>query len=418
MKIQVVIGTNYGDEGKGRMVSFLASKNPNSIIVRFNGGSQAAHRCVVDGTAHIFKHFGAGTLSGCRTFLTKDFIINPIMFFEELDVLNKKGFFPKVMFDNCSVTTPYDMMLNQWIEEDRGDNRHGSCGLGINETVTRQQNSEFALSVFDLLSPRFDDIVKNIRDNYVAKRCNQLNMVLTEERSSILYDNRITDNFIMQCYNLLNYEGTKILSMVDLFNLVSKKWLPDNLIFEGAQGLLLDQTFGTFPHVTRSNTGLTNISKYLERYCSKHVDIEVHYVTRCYFTRHGNGPFVEDVNFPQIYDPCNQPNPWQGTMRFGCLDGDILLNALLVDSKLLVERGFTNIQFNLNITCLDQMNEYKLIHANVVKHFFSDYNFIHALEDIVSPVATIKYLSYSDHGDMNVWGKHEQKEQSGETVSV
>lgn len=90
-------------------------------------------------------------------------------------------------------------------------------------------------------------------------------------------------------------------------------------------------------------------------------------------------------------------------MRFGCLDGDILLNALLVDSKLLVERGFTNIQFNLNITCLDQMNEYKLIHANVVKHFRSDYNFIHALEDIVSPVATIKYLSYSDNGDMTVW---------------
>lgn len=418
MKIDIVIGANYGDEGKGRTVSFLAEQNPNSIVVRFNGGAQAAHRCVVNGTAHIFKHFGAGTMSSCRTFLTKDFLVNPILFFEELHQLQVKGFTPKVIFDNCPITTPYDMMINQWAEEDRGTSRHGSCGLGINETVTRQANEKYSLHLFDLLSPGFDAIIESIQKEYVVERCAELGIDISGERSDILYDERIRENFTIQCYNLLNYEGTSVLSMMDLFNLIEKKWLPDHLIFEGAQGLLLDQTYGNFPHVTRSNTGLTNISKYLYRYCPRNVDIQVHYVTRCYLTRHGNGPFDEDLAFPTIVDECNQPNPWQGTMRFGWLNIDLLSKTLYDDSQLLVERGFTNLKFKLNVTCLDQLTEYLAIRNNELVRFSGVDDFIASIRSNIHHVG-IGYLSFSESGPMTKWKPaYEQARQADTETSI
>src|SRR5262249_48902654 len=93
----------------------------------------------------------------------------------------------------------------------------------------------------------------------------------------------------------------------------------DNIVFEGAQGLLLDEYHRFFPHVTRSRTGLANVVDL----CQAMGDIDrldVYYVIRPYMTRHGEGPFPSydpDMSFP---DPTNHPNPWQGTLRFGALD--------------------------------------------------------------------------------------------------
>ena len=127
MKAIAVIGANWGDEGKGLMTDYHSDEN--TLVIRFNGGPQAGHTVHRWPLRHEFHHFGAGTLAGASTFLSKHFLNNPVLYFEELKILHAKDFEPAVfVHPDGLVTTPWDMMINQMIEEHRGTARHGSCG--------------------------------------------------------------------------------------------------------------------------------------------------------------------------------------------------------------------------------------------------------------------------------------------------
>jgi adenylosuccinate synthase len=116
--IKVVVGSNFGDEGKGLMTDYFChqatSKGENCIVVMSNGGSQRGHTVVdADGTRHVFKHFGSGTLTGADTYCADDFILNPMTFCKEYDELQLK-YLPHIyVHPNCKWTTPYDMFINQ-----------------------------------------------------------------------------------------------------------------------------------------------------------------------------------------------------------------------------------------------------------------------------------------------------------------
>ena len=122
-----------------KAISFriFVSQVENPLVIRFNGGAQAGHTVTSpEGIRHVFSHFGSGTLAGASTYLSKYFIVNPILFNREYDVLIKKGIVPRVYVSpECIVTTPFDMMINQVIEKRRDGDRHGSCGYGIFETI-------------------------------------------------------------------------------------------------------------------------------------------------------------------------------------------------------------------------------------------------------------------------------------------
>lgn len=350
-QFDVVIGANFGDEGKGVFTSFLATRNPDAIIVRFNGGSNASHTVTVEDPKmgvmrHAFRHLGSGTFSGNPTFLSEDFIINPLMLFEEMDVVIKKfGIIPRLIIDpNCVVSTPYDMLINQWLEESR-NHRHGSCGVGINETVTRSQ--ECPLMAKDIHKPKTEvyELIKDIRDIYFSARLNTLGLTLTNDQKELFSNEQLLENFVEDFMSL------NMISQIPIKHILLSY---DHLIFEGAQGLALDQTMGTFPHVTRSNTGLTNIAKYLQLTCTDDINISVHYMTRCYLTRHGEGPFNEAEDFPPIIDETNIPNEWQGTMRFGWLNIDELKQRIEQDLKNVCH--IKNVIPSLNVTCLDQLH--------------------------------------------------------------
>jgi len=82
--IKIVIGSNFGDEGKGLITDYFANQYPNGIVVRFNGGVQASHTVITPNSIrHMFSHFGSGTLSGLPTHLSEFFIANPIIFKKE-----------------------------------------------------------------------------------------------------------------------------------------------------------------------------------------------------------------------------------------------------------------------------------------------------------------------------------------------
>ena len=129
--IKVVIGANFGDEGKGLMTDYFCSnfdKNEKVLNVRFNGTCQAGHTVVKGEKRHIFSHFGAGSFNeNVVTFLTSDFYVNPILFNSEYEKLVKLGVKPIVIVDsNAPVITFYDMLYNRVIETSRGKDRHGS----------------------------------------------------------------------------------------------------------------------------------------------------------------------------------------------------------------------------------------------------------------------------------------------------
>jgi len=310
MRTTAVIGANYGDEGKGLITDYLSSLQDNTVVVRFNGSSQAGHTVVSpDGFRHVFKHFGSGTLSGAETYLAKHFVLNPVMFYQEAAIFQKNKIGWRVATDpRCFVATPYDMIINQAVEEHRGKDRHGSVGVGFGETIERNKYPAFQLKAADL-----DDMylveqkLKNIRDHWLPHRFNDLG--IPPLRGDVRLDNRMLRR-VADAFDLF-HKSTEIAGL----EFVQGK----NIVFEGAQGLALDMDSADFPHVTRSNTGLTNvipIVKALKR------PLDVVYVTRSYLTRHGAGPLPGEENYggPKHYDETNQPHDYQGALRYAPFD--------------------------------------------------------------------------------------------------
>src|SRR6266566_4843827 len=101
------------------MVDYLTSRlGGNKVVVRFNGGAQAGHTVIANGKRHVFSHFGSGTLAGADTFFAKHFVCNPILYWKELRQLYDLGIKPTVVIDpRCYITTPYDMLINQLVED-------------------------------------------------------------------------------------------------------------------------------------------------------------------------------------------------------------------------------------------------------------------------------------------------------------
>ena len=303
--IKIVIGANFGDEGKGLMTDYF-SQNPNSIVVCSNGGAQRGHTVVTpSGIRHVFHHFGSGTFNRAATYLPKEFIVNPIIFVQEYkEIVRRYGIYPKVyVHPDCMVSTPYDMMANQIIEESRGKSKHGSCGLGIFETIKRYENG---INDFD-----------KARDYYL-KKFNNEDIVFFDNWNNFFCDPGIYEHFLRDLSFMNdNIETTRDESFLNMF---------DHIIFEAAQGLLLDQNnLKYFPYLTPSNTDLKNPKQIIKRVdWNDDLNIEVCYVTRTYLTRHGAGPFPtecskNEIN-AEIYDKTNIPNPHQDTLRYGKLD--------------------------------------------------------------------------------------------------
>src|SRR5512144_1318791 len=287
--VSAVIGANFGDEGKGHITDYLAAKDPlNTLVVRFNGGAQAGHT-VVDpkGRRHVFHHFGSGTYAGAGTYLSSYFVVNPMVFVPEFDKLNLENTIPPIVVcdPNCLVTTPYDVMLNQAIENQRGAARHGSCGLGVWETIIRCGDPAFRLRASELLDQTaLLKKLKLIREKWVPVRALALGL---EEEIPHLMDDRIIGHFI---------EDSAVFAAV----VVQRRWNHEyamgweRLVFEGAQGLALDKDRGFKPYVSTSNTGLKNVRDLLLR-AELTDSLNVYYCTRPYLTRHGAGPLSQEI---------------------------------------------------------------------------------------------------------------------------
>lgn len=346
---QAVIGLGFGDEGKGKVTSYLCSQSPGSLVVRFSGGQQAGHHVVLEsGRSHVFSNFGSGSLQGCHTYWSEFCTFDPVGFCNEWDILVQKGCAPDIYIDeNCPITTPYEKIFNVRLEKLL---RHGTCGVGVGKTWDRQEK-HFSLKVRDLLYPS----VLRIKLEVLKK---QLYSSLDIEQE--------LEEFYIACNKIC--DRAKIVDNIPLDY--------DNYIFEGSQGLLLDQDIGFFPHVTRSNVGLKNIH-------AMGFFPEPFLVTRAYQTRHGNGPMTNDT-IPH----CIEVNPYeqnpsdnmQGAFRRSLLDVDLLRYSIHGDFRIKPDKS------TLVITCLDlikEYKEYKLTSNGDVFCFDDEYSYISFIKEAV-----------------------------------
>lgn len=322
-KAHVVIGAGYGDEGKGMWTDYLVRTNNNCLVVRANGGAQVGHTVVRNGERRVFSHLGSGTLQGAPTLYSKFSVVSPLVFFKEVDGRNADIPFTVFVDGDTPVTTPYDMLLNHVLETERGDKRHGSTGIGFGATLERMEDGVSLL--YRDLSGDKDILVKKL--DKIRFWC------WSKMSCSSLSDS---------VYSILNSGHDSFIEVCERFLKTTHRWHGrfedfDNVVFENGQGLLLDQEYGNFPYVTRSNTGFRNVGKILKNLkIFGKIDLDVYYLSRCYTTKHGAGPLkyemdkIEGINFE---DQTNVPNEFQGSIRLAPINYFELNKALMWDSQ-------------------------------------------------------------------------------------
>lgn len=365
MVIKVVIGANFGDEGKGLMTDYFCHQSTlrgeKTLVVLHNGGAQRGHTVVTpDGNRHVFHHFGSGTLVGADTYLLEEFVLNPMIFRQEWEELESMKAIPKVYVNHtCRVTTPFDMILNQIIEESRDNARHGSCGMGIHETMIRDVCNYPIEMWFDSSDEAKRYYLKEIR-NYLSERLLDFGInKIPDNWKEIVNSDLLIENFISE----LNFMGRNISIRFDRFIEYY-----DCVAFENGQGLLLDQNNNEYyPHLTPSNTGIRNPLEIISKIDCK-LNIEVCYVTRTYLTRHGAGRLdgecdKQEIN-PDMQDLTNVPNPHQGTLRYAKLIEKSLEERILKDFEPARKYGA---KLSLAIT---HENEYDYVFSNTFKKKF------------------------------------------------
>jgi len=328
-KIDVVIGLNYGDEGKGLTTDYLVSRGevPDEIaVVRFNGGAQAGHTVNTPTQRHVFHHIGSGSLQGAATILSRFFVVNPVLYMLERTEFGRLNIY---VDPECIVTTPYDVMINRAREK---HTKNGSCGIGFAETIKRNEIG-FSIRVKDLKNPLFvQNMLSIIRRDYFYPLMRGLNAIRPDITKEFL--DGAEQRFLDDCALFLK-------TVIVKRDVEAMEWF-DHLVFEGAQGLRLDQYSEDFPHVTRSSTGLENVAKLLEGF---DCDTTVYYVTRSYLTRHGVGPLDNEIQNPGYVDETNVHNQYQGGLRYATHDFDRMARDVAKDKQF-----YPNAKFKVAVT--------------------------------------------------------------------
>lgn len=324
----IVVDLGFGDAGKGSIVDWLASPaatrvvglaNPPAAVVRFNGGAQAGHNVVTpDGRHHCFAQFGASTLHGIPTLLSRHMLVEPHALAAEAHSLAALGVPDPLRLLHVDVdallTTPYHAAVNRARETARGAGPHGSCGMGIGETVAHHlAHPGDAPTVGHTANPpRLRKLLHRLRE-WAHATC-----------SDLLPDHSPRQMPTVAAVADVYAHFSASVNLVDT-GFVRQLARRGRLIFEGAQGVLLDQTYGFHPHTTWSRTTFGNAFELLAE-AGVDVNDRDHVlrlgVTRTYATRHGAGPFVshDPALLRHLPEPHNHTGRWQGAFRVGHLD--------------------------------------------------------------------------------------------------
>ena len=280
MSVDVLLGLQWGDEGKGKIVDFLAPKY--DLVARFQGGPNAGHTLEFDGIKHVLHQIPSGIFrEDKQNIIGNGVVLDPVIFMNEVSQINKK--FNISLKDILSISTraqlisPVHRLLDKVLEENKGKNRIGSTLKGIGPTY-QDKIGRHGLRVGEILSDNF-------KEKY-DKQKSYHNYFLEGH-----YDNNFSDEekTFFECINKL-----KEFKIVDTEYLINKNVnRKKKVLAEGAQGTLLDIDFGSYPFVTSSNTTTAGACIGLG-ISPKKID-KVFGIFKAYCTRVGAGPFPTEL---------------------------------------------------------------------------------------------------------------------------
>ncbi len=366
----IVVDLGYGDGGKGTIVDALTERHGAHTVVRFNGGAQAGHTVVTpEGRVHTFAQWGSGTfLSNVRTFLSEYMLVDPLALISEEQHLKEVGItdgYSRMYIDERALlVTPFARALNRLREYSRGGERHGSCGMGIGETVSDANvDKEAALRAADMMQSQL--LMQKLESQRVRMY----------ETAKLLVKNLRLVGEMNDEWNLLaDIHGNATLNIITGYNkvaqsatIVSRSWVTKlfqeegTIIFEGAQGVLIDQDFGFHPYTTWSDTTTTNAINMLHEYGFTGETKKVG-VLRSYAVRHGPGPFPSESEVLALPDSFNVWNDWQRDFRIGHFDA-VLSRYALRATKGVDVLAITNLDRVEHISPLEIVTHYQ--HDNV-----------------------------------------------------
>ena len=280
MSTTVVLGAQWGDEGKGKVTDFFASTA--DYVVRFQGGNNAGHTIVVGENKIALSLTPSGVLyPNCTPVIGSGCVVDIGFLKQELEMLNEKNINTDklVISANAHVVMPYHKLLDELIEESLGENKIGTTKKGIGPCYADKIQRK-GIRIQDLL----DETNFEIK---VRKNIEDVNLTLTKiyDHSPLVVDN-ILDEFSTYKDIVTNHVADASLLIANAIK--NKK----TILFEGAQGTLLDIDHGTYPFVTSSNTSSGNAA-IGSGVGPKNIDRIVG-VTKAYISRVGSGPFLTE----------------------------------------------------------------------------------------------------------------------------
>jgi adenylosuccinate synthase len=325
-------GLGFGDCGKGLFTDALCRRRQAHTVVRFNGGAQAGHNVVLaDGRHHTFSQFGSGSfLPGVASVLAYPVVIHPGALWVEAEELARQGVgdaLARLLIDRrCRVISPFHQAAGRLRELRRGANAHGSCGVGVGETVRHAlEHPDEVLRYGDLASrglarEKLAAIRRRLRAEFVAT-ADDGPAAATELR--LIDDDDVADRWLDRIQALLARVAPATPAAI-----AERLHRPGTVIFEGAQGVLLDEWRGFHPHTSWSRIHRSAAEEVLAdagiAEPMQHLG-----VLRSYLTRHGAGPLpTETRELDGIAEAHNGDDGWQGPIRRGHPDALLLRYAL------------------------------------------------------------------------------------------
>ena len=337
MRAYIVVDLGFGDSGKGLLTDFLVRHLKADVVVRYNGGAQAGHNVVaLDGRHHTFSQFGSGTfIAGVKTYLSRHVVIHPGALLVEGDILEGVGvqdaFSRLRLSDQALVITPFHQAANRIREIARGTDRHGSCGVGVGEAVEDALlHPETSVLAGDLNSPavlrRKLQAIREQKREQVIVLCKDLSLGFLLARECKIFEGEdVIETWISSVARI--GELGLLIPDSELGRCLRET---ENVVFEGAQGVLLDADAGFHPFTTWSRCTAANAFDLIEEMAPDSRIFQFG-VMRSYAVRHGPGPLPTETDvLTSVVSEHNKHNEWQGTVRYGWFDAVLARYALEV----------------------------------------------------------------------------------------
>lgn len=275
----VVVGAQWGDEGKGKVVDLLAKQA--DLVVRFNGGNNAGHSVVVNGEKYKLSLIPSGVIQQKKLFLAQGVVIDPKVLLDEISFFEKRKISLSLMIDpRVHIVMPYHKALDAATEAWKGKKATGSLHLGIGYCY-EDKNNRFGIRFEDLIEPKH---LKEKLQMYFPQKKKQIELIFGQKVT--IKGEDIYKTYVEYGKKLKKYLG-------DVSSYVGESLKKKKVLFEGAHGTFLDGVFGTYPYTVAIHTMSGAIFPYVGIAPQPIYSMGI---VKAYTTRVGNGPFPTELH--------------------------------------------------------------------------------------------------------------------------